>query len=51
MYLLGCAGSLLLCGRFSSFGEQDCILVAMCELLLVVTSFVVEHRPQRYELQ
>ena len=39
-FILGCAGSLLLCGLLSSCGEQELLFVAICRLLIVVASLV-----------
>ena len=43
IFIFGCAGSLLLCGLLSSFGEQGYSLVAEHGCLNVVASLVVEH--------
>ena len=46
MYIIlfiGCAGSLLLCGVFSSCSERVLLSVAVCGLLKVVASLVAEH--------
>ena len=42
-FISDCAGSLLLCGLFSSCGEWGLLLVAVQELLMEVTSLVTEH--------
>ena len=38
---LGCAGSPLLCGLFSSCGEQGLLSVVACRLLIAVASLVL----------
>ena len=43
LFILGCVGSLLLCTASCSCGEQGPLLVAVCGLLIVVASPVVEH--------
>ena len=43
LFIYGCAGSSLLCGLFSSCGEQGLLLVAVHGLLIVVASLVAEH--------
>ena len=44
LFIFGRAGSSLLGGLFSSCGEQGPLLVALCELLIVVASLTIEHR-------
>ena len=44
LFIYGCAGSLGLCRFFSSCGEQGLLFIAVCRLLIAVTSLVVEHR-------
>lgn len=39
----GCAGSLLLLGLFSSWGEQGLLFVAVCGLFLAMASLVAAH--------
>ena len=42
LFIFGCAGSSLLRGLFSSFGEWELLFVVVCGLLIVVTSLIVE---------
>ena len=42
IFIFGCAGSLLLCGLFSSCSEWGLLLVAAGGLLIAVASLVVE---------
>ena len=44
LFILGCAGSSLLCALLSSCGEQELLFVAICRLLIMVASLLVEHR-------
>ena len=45
-FIFGCAGSLLLRGFFFSCGEQGLLFVAVCGLLIVMTSLAVDQRLQ-----
>ena len=49
--IFGCAGSLLLCGLFSSCSEQRLLFIVLRRLLTAVVSPVVEHRLESTELQ
>ena len=51
LYIFGCAGSLLLCGLFSSCSEQRLLFIALRRLLITVASPVVEQRLEGAELQ
>ena len=51
VYIFGCAGSLLLCGLFSSCSEQRLLFIVLRRLLTAVVSPVVEHRLESTELQ
>ena len=44
LFIFGCAGSLLLHGLFSNWGELGLLFVAACRLLIAVASLVVERR-------
>ena len=44
LYSFGCAGSSLLCGLISGFGEQALVSIVVCGLLTVVASAVAVHR-------
>ena len=44
LFICGCAGSLLLCRRFCSCGEQGLFFIAGRDFLIVVASLVMEHR-------
>ena len=50
-YIFGCVGFSLLHGTFSSCGDWGLLSVAVCGLLIVVASLVVEHRLQVRGLQ
>ena len=43
LFTLGCAGSSLLCALLSSCGELELLFVAICRLLIVVASLLMEH--------
>ena len=44
LFIFGCAGSSLLCGLSLVAESESYSLVAVCRLLIVVASFVAEHR-------
>ena len=46
LFILGCAGSSLLYGLFSSYSKQELLFLAMCRFLIAVASLVAEHRMQ-----
>ena len=43
LFIFGYAGSLLLHGLFSNWGEQSLLSVVLCGLLIAVASLIVEH--------
>ena len=51
LYIFGCAGSLLLCGLFSSCSEQRLLFIVLRRLLTAVASPAVEHRLEGTEFQ